>query len=245
MVRIATYIEAHQLHDNTQLLQQEAVRNATVRTVANAVSIPAARWRATSAQTPSSRRATRHDGAHGRPLPPGIASIIAPTPSASTANQLGLIRRCARAHGRERRHGTSFHQHCRRSGAERAVKTGDGRSSLPRAFRPAFPARPTFIKAHIVGNVLLRGEGVGSGCASGNVCTVNTLSDLESDFKDGNVIVTKMTSSEMLPYMRRASAVVVESTNPECHAAVACQAMGIPLMMDRSYQGRCTCSRAA
>ena len=54
--------------------------------------------------------------------------------------------------------------------------------------------------------------------------------------KDGNVIVTKMTSSEMLPYMRRASAVVVESTNPECHAAVACQAMGIPLMMDRSYQ---------
>lgn len=92
------------------------------------------------------------------------------------------------------------------------------------------------IKAHIVGNVLLRGIGVGSGCASGNVCTVNTLSDLESDFKDGDVIVTKMTSSEMLPYMRRASAVVVESTNPECHAAVACQAMGIPMMMDRTYQ---------
>ena len=85
-------------------------------------------------------------------------------------------------------------------------------------------------------NVLLRGIGVGSGCASGNVCTVNTLSDLESDFKDGNVIVTKMTTSEMLPYMRRASAVVVESTNPECHAAVACQAMGIPMMMDRTYQ---------
>ena len=28
MVRIATYIEAHQLHDNTQLLQQEAAYNA-------------------------------------------------------------------------------------------------------------------------------------------------------------------------------------------------------------------------
>ena len=85
-------------------------------------------------------------------------------------------------------------------------------------------------------NVLLRGIGVGSGCASGNVCTVNTLSDLESDFKDGDVIVTKMTSSEMLPYMRRASAVVVESTDPECHAAVACQALGIPLILDRTYQ---------
>ena len=42
--------------------------------------------------------------------------------------------------------------------------------------------------------------------------------------------------SASAPYMRRASAVVVESTNPECHAAVACQAMGIPMMMDRSYQ---------
>ena len=59
---------------------------------------------------------------------------------------------------------------------------------------------------------------------------------MESNFKDGNVIVTKMTSSEMLPYMRRASAVVVESTDPECHAAVACQALGIPLILDRTYQ---------
>ena len=45
-----------------------------------------------------------------------------------------------------------------------------------------------------------------------------------------------MTTSEMLPYRRRASAVVVESTNPECHAAVACQAMGIPDDDGRSYQ---------
>ena len=92
------------------------------------------------------------------------------------------------------------------------------------------------IKAHIVGNVLLRGVGVGAGRASGQVCSVNTLSDLESGFKDGAVIVTKMTSSDMLPYLRKASAVVVESTDENCHAAVACQALGLPLFMDRTGQ---------
>ena len=115
------------------------------------------------------------------------------------------------------------------------VKTGDV-AIISAGVPTGVSGTTNLIKAHIVGNVLLRGASVGTGCASGNVCTVNTLSDLESNFKDGNVIVTKMTSSEMLPYMRRASAVVVESTDPECHAAVACQALGIPLILDRTYQ---------
>ena len=92
------------------------------------------------------------------------------------------------------------------------------------------------IKAHIVGNVLLRGVGVGQGSASGKVCAVNVISDLESNFQEGDIVVTKMTTSEMLPWLRKASAVVVESTDPECHAAVACQALGIPLFMDRTEQ---------
>ena len=90
------------------------------------------------------------------------------------------------------------------------------------------------IKAHIVGDVLLRGIGVGEGRVSGNVCNVTTPSDLASTFKEGNIIVAKMTSKEMLPYMRKAAAVVVESTDENSHAAVACQALGIPLFMDRT-----------
>ena len=53
---------------------------------------------------------------------------------------------------------------------------------------------------------------------------------------DGAIIVTKMTTSDMLPYLRKASAVVVESTDENCHAAVACQALGLPLFMDRTGQ---------
>lgn len=236
MVRIATYIEAHQLHDNTQLLQQEAVRNATVRTVANAVSYSCCQMardlNANAIITPSNSGTTARMVARFRPDCP----IIAPTPSEHAYNQLGLSYGVVPAHmgvsGDTDELINTAVEAAQQSGL---IKTGDV-VIISAGVPTGVSGTTNLIKAHIVGNVLLRGEGVGSGCASGNVCTVNTLSDLESDFKDGNVIVTKMTTSEMLPYMRRASAVVVESTNPECHAAVACQAMGIPMMMDRSYQ---------
>ncbi len=140
-----TYIEAHQLHDNTQLLQQEAVRNATVRTVANAVSL---------FLLPDGARPQRERDHHPEQLParrrawlPASARIArsSPRPRASThTNQLGPeLRRCARAHGRERRHGRA-HQ---TPPSKRRSRAGWSRpatwSSSPRACRPAFPARPT------------------------------------------------------------------------------------------------------
>ena len=236
MVRIATYIEAHQLHDNTQLLQQEAVRNATVRTVANAVSYSCCQMardlNANAIITPSNSGTTARMVARFRPDCP----IIAPTPSEHAYHQLGLSYGVMPAHmGVSGDTDELINTAVEAAQQTGLIKTGDV-VIISAGVPTGVSGTTNLIKAHIVGNVLLRGIGVGSGCASGNVCTVNTLSDLESDFKDGDVIVTKMTSSEMLPYMRRASAVVVESTNPECHAAVACQAMGIPMMMDRTYQ---------
>lgn len=236
MVRIATYIETHQMHDNTQLLQQEAVRNATVRTVANAVSYSCCQMardlNANAIITPSNSGTTARMVARFRPDCP----IIAPTPSEHAYHQLGLSYGVMPAHmGVSGDTDELINTAVEAAQQTGLIKTGDV-VIISAGVPTGVSGTTNLIKAHIVGNVLLRGIGVGSGCASGNVCTVNTLSDLESDFKDGDVIVTKMTSSEMLPYMRRASAVVVESTNPECHAAVACQAMGIPMMMDHTYQ---------
>ena len=115
------------------------------------------------------------------------------------------------------------------------VKTGD--VVIISAGVPTGVSGTTNLKAHIVGNVLLRGEGVGSGCASGNVCTVNTLSDLESDFKDGNVIVTKNDH-------QRDAAPICAARAPSSWRAPTRSATrlwparrwSIPLMMDRSYQ---------
>ena len=235
MVRIATYIEGQKNRD-FKAVTQEAIRDATAHTVANAVSFAccqmAEQLGASAIITPSNSGSTARMVARFHPDCP----IIAPTPSEHAYHQLGLSRGVIPAHMQMQENSDQMIE----AAVEVAhsaglVKTGD--VVIVVAGVPAGVSGTTnLIKAHIVGNVLLRGVGVGAGRASGQVCSVNTLSDLESGFKDGAVIVTKMTTSDMLPYLRKAAAVVVESTDENCHAAVACQALGLPLFMDRTGQ---------
>lgn len=94
------------------------------------------------------------------------------------------------------------------------------------------------IKVHVVGDVLLRAKGVGSKSAKGRVVVAQErdLKDLEIRFHAGDVLVASMTSNDMLPIMRNASAIVVESNDPTCHAAVVGLALGIPVILDDSMQ---------
>ena len=233
MVRIATYIEG-QKSWNFKAVTQEAIRDATAHTVANAVSFAccqmAEQLHASAIITPSNSGSTARMVARFHPDCP----IIAPTPSEHAYHQLGLSRGVIPAHMQMQENSDQMID----AAVEVAhsaglVKTGD--VVIVVAGVPAGVSGTTnLIKAHIVGNVLLRGIGVGEGKVSGHVCNVTTLADLESDFKEGDIIVTKMTARDMLPYMRKAAAVIVESTDENCHACVTCQALGIPLFMDRT-----------
>lgn len=111
MVRISTYIETHQMHDDSQLIQQEAVRNAAVRTVANAVSYSCCQMArdlgANAIITPSNSGTTARMVARFRPECP----IIGADPERAYLSSAGSeLRRCADPHGRERRYGRT-HQY--------------------------------------------------------------------------------------------------------------------------------------
>lgn len=236
MVRIASYIESHQLNNNSFKLQQEALRNDAVRTVANAVSYSCCQMahdlNAAAIITPSNSGTTARMVARFRPNCP----VIAPTPNEQAYHQLGLSFGVIPAR-MDISGDTDALINSAVAAAEASGYVKPGDIAIISAGVPTGVSGTTnLIKAHIVGNVLLRGIGIGEGSASGTACIVNTLSDLESEFKPGNIIVTKMTSGEMLPYLRQASAVIVESTDPECHAAITCLALGIPLFMDRTEQ---------
>ena len=236
MVRIASYIETRGLRHSGETIQHDVVKASSVRTVANAVSYACCAMAedlgAAAIITPSNSGTTARMVARFHPDCP----VIAPTTSEHTYHQLGLCygvvpARMEMSENTDEMISTAVDVAYQGG----MVKTGD--IVVVAAGVPTGVSGTTnLIKAHIVGNVLLRGVGVGSGRASGQVCSVNTLSDLESGFKDGAVIVTKMTTSDMLPYLRKAAAVVVESTDENCHAAVACQALGLPLFMDRTGQ---------
>ncbi len=87
------------------------------------------------------------------------------------------------------------------------------------------------IKVGIVGEILAKGRGVGKTFVSGRACVVKAPAEAEKYFKDGNIIVTNQTTTELLPYLKRAAAIVVggfELCDTQ-HAEIVAQTLDIPL----------------
>ena len=87
------------------------------------------------------------------------------------------------------------------------------------------------IKVQVAGHILLKGKGLNGKKISGTLCVCHSTEDLKS-FKDGDIIVAADTSNEMMPQMRHASALIVESKDVNCHAAIAGLSLDIPVMID-------------
>ncbi len=234
MVRIANYVERCGLRSDGDKVQSDLVNANKARTIADAVSYACVAMAedlgATAIISPSNSGTTARMVARFHPN----CTVIAPTTSEHTYHQLVMSYGVVPAR-MEMSKDTDEMIQSAVDVAQNAglVKTGDV-VIISAGVPTGVSGTTNLIKAHIVGNVLLRGIGVGTGKASGKVCNVNTLSDLESNFKDGDIIVANATNASMLPYMRKAAAVVVEGTDEDCHAAVAGQALGIPVFLDRT-----------
>ncbi|MCK9306212.1 MAG: phosphoenolpyruvate synthase [Methanoculleus sp.] len=99
------------------------------------------------------------------------------------------------------------------------------RPEIPRAgAESAGKNRGTF------GVMLLEGQGASPGIASGRVVIVRDVKDT-SAVKDGDILVTKMTNPDMVPAMRRVSAIVTDEGGMTCHAAIVSRELGTPAVV--------------
>ncbi|MEM4248182.1 MAG: phosphoenolpyruvate synthase [Candidatus Nanoarchaeia archaeon] len=78
--------------------------------------------------------------------------------------------------------------------------------------------------------VLLRGETASPGVASGAVKIVLDIKEL-GKVQKGDVLVTTMTTPDMVPAMQRAAAIVTDAGGLTCHAAIVSREMGIPCIV--------------
>ena len=71
------------------------------------------------------------------------------------------------------------------------------------------------------------------GRKSSKTRVIKVASEASRKFKTGDILVTTSTNNELLPYMKKASAIVVGPvTNPEnCHAEIVGRALDIPVVM--------------
>jgi len=88
------------------------------------------------------------------------------------------------------------------------------------------------LKVQYVGNILARGLGCGKGIVTGKACVANVVEEAEETFVHGNILVTRSTDNEFLPFMKKASAIIVEDATPEenNHAAIVGRTLDIPVV---------------
>jgi pyruvate,water dikinase len=80
------------------------------------------------------------------------------------------------------------------------------------------------------GKILLKGLGASPGIAVGEVKIVGSERDI-SKVKDGDVLVAVMTTPDMVPAMKKASAIVTDEGGLTCHAAIVSRELGVPAVV--------------
>ncbi|EMA55666.1 MULTISPECIES: pyruvate, water dikinase [Halococcus] len=78
--------------------------------------------------------------------------------------------------------------------------------------------------------VLLTGLGASPGVASGSVRIVGTLDQLDK-VEEGDIIVTEMTTPDMVPAMKRAGGIVTDEGGMTSHAAIVSRELGVPAVV--------------
>jgi pyruvate,water dikinase len=80
------------------------------------------------------------------------------------------------------------------------------------------------------GEVLFRGLGASPGVASGAARLVGKLDTLDK-VVEGDIIVTEMTTPDMVPAMRRAAGIVTDEGGMTSHAAIVSRELGVPAVV--------------
>ena len=103
-------------------------------------------------------------------------------------------------------------------------------------------SRPETVESNKSGNVyeeyevettkdpLISGIAVGNKIGQGKARIITDISKI-SQFKEGEVLVAKMTDPDWMPVMRIASAIVTDEGSRVCHAAIVSRELGIPCVV--------------
>jgi pyruvate,water dikinase len=92
------------------------------------------------------------------------------------------------------------------------------------------PSDPS--RAHIIDRVVVvQGLAASPGLHAGRAKVVVGLKDAGRMMKEKDILVTRMTNPDWVPYMKIAGAIVTEDGGTTCHAAIVSREMGIPCIV--------------
>ncbi|QYR20395.1 pyruvate kinase [Paenibacillus sp. sptzw28] len=87
------------------------------------------------------------------------------------------------------------------------------------------------IKIHTVGELLAKGQGIGSQSATGKIVTARTPEEAIAKTTEGSILVATSTDKEYMPAVQKAAAVITEQGGVTSHAAIVAINLGIPVIL--------------
>jgi pyruvate kinase len=87
------------------------------------------------------------------------------------------------------------------------------------------------IRVVIVGNIILRGTGVGQRAVTGKVCVAHSPKDITDKFQPGDILVIKGVDEDTAVHAAKAAAIVTEEGGLTSHAAIVGISFGIPVIV--------------
>ncbi|GGF06229.1 pyruvate kinase [Halobacillus andaensis] len=87
------------------------------------------------------------------------------------------------------------------------------------------------MKVHVIGDVLLKGQGVGRKSAYGRVVVAKDAQDAIDRVEEGNILVTYGTDRDMMPAIEKAGGIITQEGGLTSHAAVVGLSLGIPVIV--------------
>lgn len=87
------------------------------------------------------------------------------------------------------------------------------------------------MKIHVVGDLLVRGQGIGKNVVTGRTIVAKTVEDLKGQDTEGAIIVTTGSDREMMPAIEKCAGLITEEGGLTSHAAVVGVSLGIPVIV--------------
>ncbi|MBE4908249.1 pyruvate kinase [Bacillus luteolus] len=87
------------------------------------------------------------------------------------------------------------------------------------------------MKIHVVGDVIVKGQGIGRKTAYGKAIIVKSGEEANRKMEDGAILVTVGTDRDMMQALEKASALITEEGGLTSHAAVVGLSLGIPVIV--------------
>lgn len=157
--------------------------------------------------------------------------IIAPTLSVKARRQLNLSWGVVPIMSEARSNTDELFDHA----VECAQKTNlikDGDLVVITGGAPMGVAGTTNImKVHLVGHILVSGNGLNHLSTTANVCVATSCEELKRNFADGDIVVTNNITKDMISVMKKAAGIISEEQGEANNASVLAQALDIPVIV--------------